>query len=175
MLSLPNLVKWSFSYLMFYLICFRNPLSSTAISSQSLAPCVRQLMWINDLLPLWKRSATTFIHTIYQQPVECCFQIKYIRQHVEKGCFWTLSRASPLNLTTVFWGLFRPRRVFIVPYFVIGWILLLLILVFLCITEGIQTDIWFSCRMFRYCGRAWLVSGVWSDPKAKNGCSPKYL
>ena len=28
---------------------------------------------------------------------------------------------SHLNPTTVFWGLFRPRRTKIVPYFIIGW------------------------------------------------------
>ncbi len=35
------------------------------------------------------------------------------------------NRAFPwnLNLTTVFWGLFRPRRALIVPNFVIGCIL----------------------------------------------------
>ncbi len=33
---------------------------------------------------------------------------------------------SLINLTTVFWGLFRPRRALIVPNFVIGCILLLL-------------------------------------------------
>ncbi len=41
------------------------------------------------------------------------------------------------NLTTVFWGLFRPRRALIVPNFVIGWMLLLLNLIILCITDGI--------------------------------------
>ncbi len=38
-----------------------------------------------------------------------------------------------INLTTVFWGLFRPHRVLIVPNFVIGCILLLLILIILFI------------------------------------------
>ncbi len=53
--------------------------------------------------------------------------------------------ALMVNLTTVFWGLFTPRRALIVPNFVIGCILLLLILVILCITEVIRTDIQFSC------------------------------
>ncbi len=37
--------------------------------------------------------------------------------------------AKFFNLTTVFWGLFRPRRALIGPNFVIGWILLLLIFI----------------------------------------------
>ncbi len=52
-----------------------------------------------------------------------------------------------INLTMVFWSLFRPRRALIVPNFVIGGMLLLLILVILCIMEGIRTDIQFSCRI----------------------------
>ncbi len=50
-----------------------------------------------------------------------------------------------INLTTAFWGLFRPRRALIVPTFVICCILLLLIL-------DVDT------------GQDNLFSGVFSDP-----------
>ena len=55
--------------------------------------------------------------------------------------YYIVSWCPIFNLIMVFWGLFRPRRVLIVPNFVIGCILLLLILIILCITEGIRTDI----------------------------------
>ena len=58
------------------------------------------------------------------------------------------SIAGILNLTMVFWGLFRPHRTLIVPNFVIGYILLLLILIILCITEGIRTDILVALLMY---------------------------
>ncbi len=48
-----------------------------------------------------------------------------------------------INLTTVFWGLFRPCRALIVPNFVIGCILLLLILILIyCreVSEGLGSE-----------------------------------
>ncbi len=85
-------------------------------------------------------------------------------EKLEVGIIFIMNHC--INRTTVFWGLLNRS------WFFIGCILLLLIFSNPLYHRGYSDWYWYSCWMFRYCGRAWLVSGVWSDPKVINGCSP---
>ena len=109
---------------------------------------------------LWQSRICDSPHILQSMPTECNLGKSY-------ETVWL----PVINLTTVFWGLFRSRRPWIVPNFVIGLILLLFILVILCINVGIQTDIWFSCCQINYvfvAGRSVRVWGLKRTQKTGN-------